>query len=153
MRLEPLSMEERADYDQIVFDRVPALATEIRTHALKDLQVFFRRKTARSVSSKRRLPRIRLDRVLETENGAGVRVLDYNYQYMALAGDIPSPELCVKLGELRLRLKKVQSENGGRKTLFEAEDWQTVSRSEELRRELQRLLQEEQTDEGTLQSA
>lgn len=153
VRLEPLSMEDRADYDQIVFDRVPALATEIRTHALKDLQVFFRRKTARSVSSKRRLPRIRLDRVLETENGAGVRVLDYNYQYMALAGDIPSPELCVKLGELRLRLKKVQSENGGRKTLFEAEDWQTVSRSEELRREPQRLLQEEQTDEGTLQSA
>lgn len=45
VKLVDLPFEEKQNYDQIVFDRLPTLATEIKTGAVKDLLVFFKRKT------------------------------------------------------------------------------------------------------------
>ena len=45
VKLVDLPFEEKQNYDQIVFDRLPTLATEIKTGAVKDLLVFFKRTT------------------------------------------------------------------------------------------------------------
>ena len=44
VKLAGLSFEEKQNYDQIVFDRIPTLATEIKTSAMKDLLIFLREK-------------------------------------------------------------------------------------------------------------
>lgn len=67
VKLATLSFEEKKNYNQIVFDRIPTLATEIKTNAMKNLRIFFKRKTATSVLSQRTLPRIPLHCTLETQ--------------------------------------------------------------------------------------
>lgn len=153
VKLDSLSLEERQNYDQIVFDRIPSLATEIKTHALQDLLVFFRQKTARTVMSKRKLPRISLNRALETESGGFVQVKDYNYQYMRLGEEISAPEIRIKLGSAVLCLRKCQTGQEGTGTLFEIENWRTVSASAEVRKALQSLLRGEGGNERNLQTA
>lgn len=44
VKLTELPFEEKQNYAQIVFDRLPTLATEIKTGAVKDLLVFLREK-------------------------------------------------------------------------------------------------------------
>ena len=122
VKLVGLSFEEKQNYDQIVFDRVPTLATEIKTSAMKDLLVFFRRKTSSSVLSKRTLPRIPLHCTLETADGRSVHIRDYNYQYMSIAGSVPFSEFCVRVGNATLQLKKTKGSIGGKDNLFEVEN-------------------------------
>ena len=147
VKLADLSLEEKQNYDQIVFDRVPTLATEIKTNAAKDLQVFFKRKTASSVSSQRKLPRIVLDASLQTESGSTVQVSDYNYQYMLLAGAAPDTEFDLRLGSINLHLKKTPPALGGKENLFEVEDWETISASSELHEAIVALISKKQIAE------
>lgn len=147
VKLADLSLEEKQNYDQIVFDRVPTLATEIKTNAAKDLQVFFKRKTASSVSSQRKLPRIVLDASLQTESGSTVQVSDYNYQYMLLAGAAPDTEFDLRLGSITLHLKKTPPALGGKENLFEVEDWETISASSELHEAIVALISKKQIAE------
>lgn len=141
VKLQELSFQEKQDYDQIVFDRIPTLATEIKTSAMKDLQVFFKRKTASSVLSKRRLPRIMLDCSVQTEDGGMVHISDYNYQYIMLSGDVPSSEMYIHIGNARLHLKKTKSTIGGKANLFEVENWEQISDSAEIHEGLLNLMQ------------
>ena len=106
VKLVDLPFEEKQNYDQIVFDRLPTLATEIKTGAVKDLLVFFKRKTASSILSQRKLPRIVLNTSMRTDNGSVVHVLDYSYQYMLLTGAVPDSEFDLYMGRTALHLKK-----------------------------------------------
>ena len=102
VKLVDLPFEEKQNYDQIVFDRLPTLATEIKTGAVKDLLVFFKRKTASSILSQRKLPRIVLNTSMRTDNGSVVHVLDYSYQYMLLTGAVPDSEFDLYMGRTAL---------------------------------------------------
>ena len=136
-----------------MFDRVPTLATEIRTHALKDLTVFFRKKITRSVMSKRALPRIPMNCLLETDLGTPVRVLDYNYQYMLIAGDVPAGEFHVRVGEIMLLVKRSPVEARKEAALFEVQNWEEISSRGGLRAALIRVLQGEGGNGQRLQEA
>ncbi|MGI6053292.1 MAG: glycosyltransferase family 2 protein [Clostridium sp.] len=153
VKLDPMTQEEKMEYDQIVFDRMPTLATEIRTHALKDLTVFFRKKTTRSVMSKRALPRIPMNCLLETDLGTPVRVLDYNYQYMLIAGDVPAEEFHVRVGEIMLLVKRSPAEARKEAALFEVQNWKEISSRGGLRAALIRVLQGEGGNGQRLQEA
>ena len=144
VKLAELPFEEQENYAQIVFDRLPTLATEIKTSAAKDLMVFFKRKTASSVLSQRKLPRILLDASLKTDSGETVHVSNYNYQYMMITGTVPGPAFDLYIGNTVLHLKKTPSSVGGKDTLFEIENWETRSCSPELHEALSALLLEKQ---------
>ena len=150
VKLAELPFEEQENYAQIVFDRLPTLATEIKTGAVKDLLVFFKRKTASSVLSQRKLPRIPLDASLKTDSGETVHVSNYNYQYMLLTGTVPGPAFDVYMGNTVLHLKKTPSSVGGKDTLFEIENWENISDSLELHEALLELIQGKQMEEKEL---
>lgn len=152
VKLVGLSFEEKQNYDQIVFDRVPTLATEIKTSAMKDLLVFFRRKTSSSVLSKRTLPRIPLHCTLETADGRSVDIRDYNYQYMSIAGSVPFSEFCVRVGNATLQLKKTKGSIGGKDNLFEVENWKSISVSDEVYEAISEFLRSEQNEKRELQN-
>lgn len=152
VKLVGLSFEEKQNYDQIVFDRVPTLATEIKTSAMKDLLVFFRRKTSSSVLSKRTLPRIPLHCTLETADGRSVHIRDYNYQYMSIAGSVPFSEFCVRVGNATLQLKKTKGSIGGKDNLFEVENWKSISVSDEVYEAISEFLRSEQNEKRELQN-
>ena len=140
LKLQPLSFEEKQNYDQIVFDRFPTLASEIKTTALKDLAVFFKKKTSGSMASKRQYPRMWLDCTLQTDDGNSVHVKDYNYRYMTIAGETPLVVLSLKLGDVTLLLRKTSATPGGKSDLYEVLNWEEISESVDLRNELIRLL-------------
>lgn len=150
IKLAELPFEEKQNYAQIVFDRLPTLATEIKTSAAKDLMVFFKRKTASSVLSQRKLPRIPLDASLKTDSGETVHVSNYNYQYMLLTGTVPGPAFDVYMGNTVLHLKKTPSSVGGKDTLFEIENWENISDSLELHEALLELIQGKQMEKKEL---
>lgn len=147
LKLQPLTFEEKMDYNQIIYDRFPTLSTEIKTNALKDLKVFFRKKTAKSIFSKRKLPRILLERTLKTEDGGSVEVADYNYQYITIKGEAPS-KFSVRFGNtITLQLKKVRTAVAPKDNLYEIENWESVSASDMLYKELRKLLMGEMSVE------
>ncbi len=150
VKLAGLSFEEKQNYDQIVFDRIPTLATEIKTSAMKDLLIFFKRKTGSSVLSKRTLPRIVLNTSMQADNGSVVHISDYNYQYMLLTGAVADSELNLNIGRTTLHLKKTQSFVGGKDNLFEIENWEKISASLEIHEALLELIQEKQLEEKGL---
>ena len=150
VKLAELPFEEKQNYAQIVFDRLPTLATEIKTSAAKDLMVFFKRKTASSVLSQRKLPRIPLDASLKTDSGETVHVSNYNYRYMLLTGTVPGPAFDVYMGNTVLHLKKTPSSVGGKDTLFEIENWENISDSLELHEALLELIQGKQMEKKEL---
>lgn len=150
VKLAELPFEEKQNYAQIVFDRLPTLATEIKTSAAKDLMVFFKRKTASTVLSQRKLPRIPLDASLKTDSGETVHVSNYNYQYMLLTGTVPGPAFDVYMGNTVLHLKKTPSSVGGKDTLFEIENWENISDSLELHEALLELIQGKQMEKKGL---
>lgn len=150
VKLTELPLEEKENYTQIVFDRLPTLDTEIKTNAAKDLMVFFKRKTASSVLSQRKLPRIPLDASLKTDSGETVHVSNYNYQYMLLTGTVPGPAFDVYMGNTVLHLKKTPSSVGGKDTLFEIENWENISDSLELHEALLELIQGKQMEKKEL---
>ncbi len=147
VKLAELPFEEKQNYAQIVFDRLPTLATEIKTSAAKDLMVFFKRKTASSVLSQRKLPRIPLDASLKTDSGETVHVSNYNYQYMMITGTVPGPAFDLYMGNTVLHLKKTPASVGGKDTLFEIENWEARSCSPELHEALSALLLEKQEEQ------
>lgn len=133
LKLQPLSFEERQNFDQIVFDRFPTLSSEIKTTALKDLAVFFKSKTSGFMASKRQLPRIDLSCTLETEDGCSVQVKDYNYRYMTITGDVPMAVFSLKLGDATLILRKADGASGAKGDLYEVVNWKEVSESDSLK--------------------
>lgn len=139
LKLQPLSFEERQNFDQIVFDRFPTLSSEIKTTALKDLAVFFKRKTSGFMASKRQLPRIDLSCTLETEDGCSVQVKDYNYRYMTITGDVPMAVFSLKLGDATLVLRKADGASGAKGDLYEVVNWKEVSESDSLKAALVQL--------------
>lgn len=152
VKLQAPTFEEKQDYNQIVYDRYPTLATEIKSSALKDLFIFFKSKTAKIMASKRGLPRMLLNCTLKTEDGREVQLADYNYQYMVIDGEVPSGRFSVKIGDIVLWLKKKEIESLPKDNLYEIENWESVSTLTELHETLKKLLSEEMSVEGELSS-
>lgn len=152
VKLQAPTFEEKQDYNQIVYDRYPTLATEIKSSALKDLFVFFKSKTAKIMASKRGLPRMLLNCTLKTEDGREVQLADYNYQYMVIDGEVPSDRFSVKIGDIVLWLKKKEIESLPKDNLYEIENWESVSTLTELHEALKKLLSEGMSVEGELSS-
>lgn len=150
VKLQPLDFEEKTEYYQIVYDRFPTLSTEIKTNTLTDLQTFFKNKTAGSLPSKRRLPRMLLDCTLETEGGGRVRIADYNYQYITIEGEAPAKQFSVKVGDTTLQLRKVEAAVAPKDNLYEVVNWESVSASDVLRKELRKILMGEVSVEKEL---
>lgn len=147
VKLEPLTLAEKQDYDQIVFDRYPTLATEVKSSVIKDLIVFFKRKMSTSVMSKRKLPRIVLNCALETDDGGTVMVSDYNYHYMNIAQDISRERFAVKFGDVQLWLNKAENLSSRNANPYEVENWETVSSSSAIRTSLEKLIGESAYEE------
>lgn len=153
VKLEPLTLEEKQNYYQIVYDRIPTLATEIETTAIKDLGVFFRGKTSDSVSSNRKLPRIPLNCTLETSDGSRINVINYNYQYMLLEHPVSQSEFSVLFGDQRIVLKKCDQSVGGKEDLYEISDWEKISLSDSIHETLKELLEKGSVNEYAYQKA
>lgn len=140
VKLEPLDMKDRCDYDQIVFDRFPTLASEIKTTAIKDLTIFFKRRNSTMVKSSRKLPRIFLNMDTVTSDGKAIKIVDYNYHYMAIEGEITEPRFCVKMDKQLIWVKKIKEGTMRADNLYELEDWQVVSASKGVRDTLKNIL-------------
>ena len=138
VQLDELSFEEKQNYNQIVFDRFPTLATEIKTIFVQDVFKFFRTKTKHTVQSNRKLPRIELNKEVKCTECGSVKVLDYNYQYMTLENSVKSPVLHVQFGAIELTLIKDGSASG--KNLYLVKDWQKVSSSNRIHNHLVQLM-------------
>lgn len=72
----------------ILHDRVPPRTQEIKKEYgfMEDLYINLSRRPEKTKGYKRKLPRIPVQRELVCENGTEVRVLNFNYEYMALQG-------------------------------------------------------------------
>ena len=139
IKLEDLLMEEKEAYYQIVYDRMPSLATEIKTSAMKDLQIFFKKRTTSAMRLNRKMPRIFLDCDLMTDQKKTVRVKDYNYQYISIVGEVPKSEFSIKLGKINLYVNPAKDEFLRSKNLYEVLNWKEISGSKELREALEEI--------------
>lgn len=148
VKLEGLSQKAKGDYYQLVYDRVPTLASQIKSTALKDLHVFMQRKAAATVQSQRGLPRIDLNRSFKTLEGEMVTVLDYNYHYITLAGPSLQKELDLVFGTQVLHLTK--AENMPKENLYEIQNWKTISNSYESRANICDILTQSAQEEKLL---
>lgn len=140
IQLEELTLKEKEEYYQIVYDRQPTLATEIKTNAWKDLLIFYKRKTAAFMRLNRKMPRIFLNCEIKTEEGRPIMVRDYNYQYISIFDEVPEEGLGIKIGKVRLWIKPSQDEFLRSKRLYEIENWKEISGSVELREALTELI-------------
>lgn len=140
VKLNPLDFDEKQKYDQIVYDRFPTLSDEIKTSVLTELVVFFKSKTDKTVQSNRKLPRIPIDLAFQTENGEKVKVVDYNYHYITIDGDVPAPSFSLKFGNALLFVKKVDDDKIENQNLYEVENWREISSSNEIRAELETIM-------------
>ena len=142
VKLEPLSLQEKQDYNQIVFDRFPTLASEIRTTAVKDLVILFKRKIAAPMQSHRKYPRILLNCEVTAEDGSKVKVIDYNYRYVTTEEPLSDSKLHLDFGGKTLLLKKADQTNASRKNLYEVTNWEQVSASREIKAALKKMMGE-----------
>lgn len=62
-----------------------------------------------------------------------MKVQDYNYHYMSILEGAPSSRFCVYFGETKLWLKKAEGTFNSNGRLYEIENWETVSASDEVR--------------------
>lgn len=130
--------DDRMEYLQIVYDRVPTLATGIRSTAAEDVRIFFRKKTASEQPANRRLPRIFLDRWVVVKNGKYALVTDFNYEFITTRGLDDAEKSCVELVPgLWLNIRR---EKGWKEGLYTVENWEELARNPILRRELEKLM-------------
>ncbi len=147
MQISPEDNEERLKYLQIVYDREPSLAADIRTSAYRDLFHFARRKTASELPSNRKLPRIPLEKQVMTEEGKAVKIMDFNYQYITVSGpegqDINHLQFAPGI---LLHLEKAKG-NIQKDNLYMITNWKDTAGSSGLRAALREMLQQGGTNE------
>lgn len=143
VQITPEDNADRLEYLQIVYDREPSLATDIRSTAYKDLRIFTKKKTASALPANRKLPRIPLERKIMTAEGRAVTVTDFNYQYITVSGteDQTVTQLQFAPGIL-LYLEKAGG-NTRKDNLYMVTNWKEISGSSDLRAALAEMLQEE----------
>lgn len=146
IQITPEDNEDRLEYLQIVYDRVPTLAVGIRTTAIKDLLIFARKKMVSSQPANRKLPRIAMEYDTVTSDGVLVKVLDFNYQYITAAG---------LEGQLRAQLEfapdvllDIERVEGRKNELYLIKNWEEVSESPALRRALNKIMEGDAYEEA-----
>lgn len=138
VQITPEDNEDRLEYLQIVYDRVPTLAVGIRTSAIKDLLVFVRKKIKSSQPANRKLPRIVMEYSTATTDGVSVTVLDFNYQYITVAGLEEQTQAQLKFApDVLLDIERVE---GRKNELYLIKNWEEVSESQVLRRTLNTIM-------------
>lgn len=144
VQLTPEDNEDRLGYLQIVYDREPSLASDIRTGAYRELSVFARRKTAPAQPANRRLPRIALEREAATPEGEAVTVTDFNYQYITVSGREGQDVTCVQFAPgILLHLEKAGG-NTRREDLYLITNWEEIAGGAGLRAALETMLHQEE---------
>lgn len=138
VQITPEDNEDRLEYLQIVYDRVPTLAVGIRTSAIKDLLIFVRKKINSSQPANRKLPRIVMEYSTATTDGVSVTVLDFNYQYITVAGLEEQTQAQLKFApDVLLDIERVE---GRKNELYLIKNWEEVSESQVLRRTLNTIM-------------
>lgn len=138
VKLDEMSQDDREAYFEIVYDREPTLASEIKSTAAKDLGVFIYRKQASTVESHRELPRIELNQTFRTLDGKEITVVDYNYHYVALKETPAQDELDVKFGTQILHLSRAKDVSA--RVLYEIRNWEEIAVSTENRKNLYNIM-------------
>lgn len=118
--------EEKAKYFQILYDRDHSLAKTMNhaTGIFDDIFLNVQKRVSVEKPSKRELPRIELNRELQTMEGKAVRVLNCNYEYLLAAGSkLPDTmELKIPGNEYILKCRYTDQKPG----LYRIENWKEL---------------------------
>ncbi len=143
MQISPEDNEDRLEYLQIVYDREPSLAEDIRTSAYRELFQFTRKKTASAIPSNRKLPRVPLEKQVMTAEGKALKITDFNYQYITVSGaegqDISHLQFAPGI---LLDLEKAGG-NARKDNLYRITNWKDIAGSSGLRTALGEMMQQE----------
>lgn len=140
VRLGDIDFENKKEYFEIVYDRYPSLAEEIKSNVWIDVTNFFKRKFDKTVPSHRHLPRIAFNKLVSYGNrGVELLLVDFNYRYMTIEGANKN-EFSLRLNDdVILNLKRTDARNKkGR--LFEITNYSEVCGTEAMRNILQAIV-------------
>lgn len=84
--LETETERDKQEYLQIIYDRQHQFSRLIDTGVVRDTKRIYEGVMATQKKETRKLPRISLDKKLETAEGAKVEVVDFNYRYALIKG-------------------------------------------------------------------
>lgn len=89
IQLDELSGREKDTYYQILYDRDHGLAKKMSKSVsiFDDVFLNIHKRTERSTESRRRLPRVAIDRVFPLTEEGHVRMVDCNYEFVILSGE------------------------------------------------------------------
>lgn len=89
IKLDGLSGKEKDAYYQILYDRDHSLAKKMgkSVSIFDDVFLNIHKRAARHEDSRRRLPRVKIDRVFPLEKEGSVRMMDCNYEYVTLSSE------------------------------------------------------------------
>lgn len=127
LMITELREEDRDEYFQILYDREHSLAKVMQNSVsiFDDIFLNLEKRSVTSEESKRRLPRIELNRVLCSKAGLAVTVIDTNYEYIKLQDQ---PELPERM-ELLLPGSPINIlcvKDGRRAGLYRVENWKAL---------------------------
>lgn len=118
--------EDKANYFQILYDRDHCLAKTMdkSTGIFDDIFLNVQKRAAVGKSSKRELPRVEINRDLQTTTGKTVRVLNCNYEYLLVSGEgLPETmELKIPDNENVLKCRYTGKKAG----LYQVENWKEL---------------------------
>ncbi len=87
IKLDELSGKEKDTYYQILYDRDHSLAKRMSKSVsiFDDVFLNIHKRTANNTDSRRKLPRVKIDRIFPLEQEGSVRMIDCNYEFVVLS--------------------------------------------------------------------
>ena len=118
---------DKDEYFQILYDRDHSLAKTMSPSVsmIDDIFLNVQRRSAHTKNSKRQLPRIELNRTMETADGKSIRVLNCNYEYLLVeaSGELPDKmELRIPGTETVMKCVKTGQKAG----LYYLDNWKEL---------------------------
>jgi cellulose synthase (UDP-forming) len=129
-----ISDADRQNYLQIVFDRPHTLPIVILSGWMEDLRANLRSAKASKMASNRRLPRMVLNRAVDTVDSGSVRIVNFNYEYLRIdTPEAPADRLVLKLENgLEIPCSLQDAEN----RLYRIDRWEELAEDPRLREQL-----------------
>ncbi len=127
LQIREMDEENKSQYFQILYDRDHSLAKIMKfsTSSFDDIFLNIQRRTAAETVSRRRMPRIVLEKDLQSSLGYAVHVIDCSYEYVMVRANTALPErleLFIPDSEESLKLKAV----AGKDNLYQVENWREL---------------------------
>jgi len=134
LKITDISEMEKRTYYQIVFDRYHTLPVTIRSHVVRDFVGAIMTRLQPVHRSNRLLPRIFLNKTVNSAHGEPVTVVDYNYEFILLKGTNQKKwvQLLLDNGfqiDCQLDSSKLLSES----SLYRISDWKAVAQHAKMR--------------------